>query len=172
MARGRKTGGRRRGTPNKATIERALIAARAALESKSASKKLAKEILEDFMCVFVGMASHFQPAPPGTPRNPHADENKFWKCAEAAINCAVKLAPYQSPSLKAVAVVPQPVSPPSSPYALPDVLPDDPVELTRIYQQRINACRCPKACTQFGQDCFRISLGHCPRHRLSVILRV
>jgi hypothetical protein len=44
MARGRKTGGRRRGTPNKAT---ALTAARAAADTKAACKKLAKEALED-----------------------------------------------------------------------------------------------------------------------------
>jgi hypothetical protein len=47
MARGRKTGGRHRGTPNKATIERALIAARNVADARVAAKKLAKEVPED-----------------------------------------------------------------------------------------------------------------------------
>ncbi|HEX2351840.1 MAG TPA: hypothetical protein VHJ16_03605 [Xanthobacteraceae bacterium] len=55
MARGRKTGGRRRSTPNKATIEKALVAARTVAGAKAVGKKLAKEVLEDFMPLFAGM---------------------------------------------------------------------------------------------------------------------
>jgi hypothetical protein len=82
-----------RGTPNKATTERALIAARTVAEARVAGRKLAKEVLEDFMLLFAGMAAHFQIAPPGAAPNPDADEGKFWRCSEIAIDCAAKLAP-------------------------------------------------------------------------------
>ena len=46
------------------------------------------------MLLFAGMAGDFQTAPPGAAPNPRADEDKFWKFAQAAIDCAHKLAPY------------------------------------------------------------------------------
>jgi hypothetical protein len=142
MAHGRKTGGRRRGTPNKATTEKALIAARTVAEAKAAGKKLAKEVLEDFMLLFAGMAAHFQPAPPGAAPNPDAVEDKFWRCSEIAIDCAAKLAPYQSPTFKAVAVAPQPSAP--SPLDLERgkiSQVEDPVALARVYRLMITGTR-------------------------------
>lgn len=45
----------------------------------------------------------------GTPTpNPNADEDKFGKWARLAIECAAKLAPYQSPTFRAVVVGPTP----------------------------------------------------------------
>jgi hypothetical protein len=108
MAHGRKTGGRHRGTPNKATIEKALIAARTVAGAKLAAKKLAKEVLEDFMLLFAGMAAHHQPTPPGHPQNPHESKTEFLRYAGMAIDCAHKLAPYQSPTFRAVMVAPAP----------------------------------------------------------------
>jgi hypothetical protein len=61
--------GRPRG-PSKATIEQGLIAARTVADTKVAGKKLAKEVLEDFMHRTAEMAAHFRPALPGSPRNP------------------------------------------------------------------------------------------------------
>jgi hypothetical protein len=109
MAKGgaRRGAGRPRG-PSKATLEKALIAERTVSEAKAAGKKLAKEVLEDFMLLFAGMAADFQIGPPGAAPNLRADENKFWKFAEAAIDCAHKLAPYQSPTFRAVVVAPGP----------------------------------------------------------------
>jgi hypothetical protein len=141
MARGRKSGGRRRGTPNKATTERALIAARTVADAKAAGKKLAKEILEDFMLLFAGMAAHFQPAPPSAAPNPHADEDNFWKCSEAAIDCADKLAPYQSPTFKAVAVVPPPAPSPVQLERGHITRLDDPVALAEVYRRLVTASR-------------------------------
>jgi hypothetical protein len=103
---GERRGGRRKGTPNKATVQKALIAARTVAEAKMSGKKLAKEVLEDFMLLFAGMAGDFQTTPPGAAPNPRADEDKFWKFAQAAIDCAHKLAPYQSPTFRAVVVAP------------------------------------------------------------------
>ena len=82
MARGRKTGGRRRGTPNKATTEKALIAARAVADANVAGKKLAKDVLEGFMLLFSEMAGHHQPTPAGGPPNPNEDKTTFLRYAE------------------------------------------------------------------------------------------
>jgi hypothetical protein len=142
MAHGRKTGGRRRGTPNKATIEKALIAARTVADARTAGKKLAKEVLEDFMLLFGGMAAHHQPTPPGAPNNPNANEDKFLRYARFAIDCAGDLAPYQSPTFKAVAVVPQPPAPSPSELERGEITRlDDPVALARVYRRMVTASR-------------------------------
>jgi hypothetical protein len=80
MAKGgaRPGAGRPRG-PSKATIEKALIAERTVSEAKTSGKKLAKEVLEDFMLLFTGMASDFQIGPPAAAthaifRPPHGPE--------------------------------------------------------------------------------------------------
>jgi hypothetical protein len=109
MAKGgaRPGAGRPRG-PSKATIEKALIAERNVSEVKASGKKLAKEVLEDFMLFFAKMAADFQTSPAGASPNPQADEGKFWKYAQAAVDCAHKLAPFQSPTFRAVTVAPSP----------------------------------------------------------------
>jgi hypothetical protein len=72
-------------------------------------EKLAKEHLSDLLNVFAGMATYYQPTFPGMPtQNPNADEDKFEKWARLAIECAAKLAPYQSPTFRAVVVAPAP----------------------------------------------------------------
>src|SRR5262249_43413537 len=69
---GERRGGRLKGSRNKATIERALIAERVANEAKMAGKKLAKEVLDQFMVLFAGMAAYYQPKPvPGMQQNPN-----------------------------------------------------------------------------------------------------
>jgi hypothetical protein len=107
MASGRKTGGRARGTPNKATEERVLLAKRI-LEEQAGKpgQKLAREVLNDFMQLFTGMAAKHQPLPVGVvPMNGAVpDEKKFLEYAQLAVSTAAELAPYQSPKLKAVMV--------------------------------------------------------------------
>jgi hypothetical protein len=110
---GERRGGRQKGTLNKATVQRQLIAAqiaeRTVADARTAGRKLAKEVLEDFMLRFVEMAERYKPTPREAEQlNPHADEDKFWKYADAATDCAHKLAPYQSPTYRAVAVAPAP----------------------------------------------------------------
>jgi hypothetical protein len=106
---GERRGGRRKGTPNKATLEKALIASRTVSEAKTSGKKLAKEVLEDLMHTFVSMAEHYKPTPPEAERqNPHADEGMFVQYAKHIIDCAKSLAPYQSPTFRAVVVAPGP----------------------------------------------------------------
>jgi hypothetical protein len=106
---GERRRGRRKGTPNKATIEKALIAARTVGEAKTSGKKLAQEVLEDLMHTFVSMAEHYKPTPPeAEQQNPHADESMFVQYAKHVIDCAKSLAPYQSPTFRAVVVAPSP----------------------------------------------------------------
>lgn len=107
-------GGRKRGSRNKAVIEReriaAEIAARTVADAKISGKKLAKEVLDDFMHLFAGMAAHHQPIPKGQPIPPGRDPDRamFEKYAQMAVSCAADLAKYQSPTFKAVQIVDQP----------------------------------------------------------------
>jgi hypothetical protein len=111
--KGQRFGGRLKGVPNKATIERALLAERAIAEAKANAKPLAREVLDQFMQLFAGMAAHHQPMPAGqmAPPDRNPDETKFEKWARLAVQCAKDLAPYQSPTFRAIVVAPTPESP-------------------------------------------------------------
>lgn len=113
MARGRPTGAK-----NKKTLEREALEARARQireeEAKAwvaektiaavPTKKLGKEILDDFANLFAGLAAYYQPWPASAGVNPHEDIGKFNYYAEKAIQAAAAVAAYQSPRLSAVAV--------------------------------------------------------------------
>lgn len=111
MALGKKTGGRKPGSRNKALVERdrvaAEIAARTVADAKVRGHKLAKERLDDFMTLFAGMAARYQPLPgwkegDPIPEGREPNETKFKEYALLTIECARILAPYQSPTFKAV----------------------------------------------------------------------
>jgi hypothetical protein len=112
---GERRGGRTAGTPNRATVERALEAEQALAEVKK-GRKLGKDMLWDLAELFLGMTAVYQPnhprlkdAPPGTPGvNPYADEEKFMTYAIAARDTARALADFQSPRFRAVAIMPAP----------------------------------------------------------------
>jgi hypothetical protein len=100
---GERRGGRRKGSRNKATIERELLAHRMlqhAPAGATQNARLGKETLEKFMTLFDDLAEHYRPFP----ENPRADEGKFTKFATAACECAKALAPYQSPTYRAIVV--------------------------------------------------------------------
>ncbi len=107
---GERRGGREKGIPNKATIERAIIAEQVVARAEMTGRKLAKEVLDDFMQLFAGMAAMYQPLPPGAPTPPGRapDESKFEKYATLAVGTATQLAKYQSPTFRAVMVAPAP----------------------------------------------------------------
>lgn len=115
-----RSGGRPKGARNKATIERELIAAQIAEkridEAVNSGRKLGKDVLDEFMHLFAGMAATYQPMPPGVavPQGRKPDEAQFEKYARLAVHCATKLAPYQSPTFQAIMVAPPP------PVPLPD----------------------------------------------------
>jgi len=105
---GERRGGRVKGVPNKATIEKALLAERAVEQARLNGKKLGKERLEELMEIFIGATAYFQPTiTPGVPSTT-GDWDKFEKWARLAMECAAKLAPYQSPTFRAIVVAPPP----------------------------------------------------------------
>ena len=76
------------------------------LAAQAQGKKLAKNVLSDFMELFAGMAAFYQPVPAGQPveagRQP--DENKFKEYAALAVDSAKALAPFQSPRFSAMMI--------------------------------------------------------------------
>jgi hypothetical protein len=104
MPRGgpRPNSGRKKGSRNKRSIgiaERMVEAASASTGSAATqppAKKLARDVLETFMLKFSDMAEK--------EKNPA----RFERYARFAVYCAQSLAPYQSPTLRAVLVAPQP----------------------------------------------------------------
>jgi hypothetical protein len=129
MPRGgtRPNAGRKFGVPNRATIERQEqaridaenVAAEASGDAAEAAivarKKLAKDVLEEFMLRFGDMAAYHQPARTWHEEmragqvvrvndNPNMDEDKFRAYAALTLHAARDLAQYQSPKLSAVAV--------------------------------------------------------------------
>jgi hypothetical protein len=87
--------GRKKGTPNRRTIERKLVS-----EARADGKPLAKEVLEDFMLFYIQAAYQFRPPLP-IPEN-WEGESKFHSYAEKAGQFARMLAPYQSPTYRSI----------------------------------------------------------------------
>ena len=113
MAQGRKTGGRQKGTPNKATVERRLLAAEvAARRTDMAAKhgrKLGVDKMEEYGDIFEGAAAYFRPTTQseiaaGRPRNPNGDWNEFGIWMDRAFEARKEVTKYQTPKLNAVAV--------------------------------------------------------------------
>lgn len=145
--KGHRGGGRARGTPNKKTIERNLQIARdLAEQAGKKTKPLAKEVLEDFMHLTAGMAAFYQPTGPGQPSNPNMNEDKFWQAALACKEFAKALAPYQSPTFKAIVGMPS-MPPPESSKPNPKQIEGNVIDLTdaatltKIYRSRITSVR-------------------------------
>lgn len=117
---GERRGGRVKGIPNRKTIERLekeriandlLEAAKAETKLEHArgrSTKLAKDVIEDFMNLFAGIATTCQPYPPSQPQNPNFNEERFEKYARMTVDAARELAKYQSPQFRAIVVAPAP----------------------------------------------------------------
>lgn len=119
--------GRKKGSPNKRTLERleqeridrvieeevakklgdSEKARELVTAVRSANRRLAKDILSEITGVFYGLAAMTQPVPVGQPiplgRTP--SEKQFEKWAKLAVDSAAKLAPYESPTFKAVAII-------------------------------------------------------------------
>ncbi len=142
---GEKRGPGRKGIPNKSTIEKHLkIAQELARQAGQPHKRLAKEVLEDFMHLTAGMAALYQPTAPGQPINAYANEEKFWQAANACREFAKALAPYQSPTFRAITVSAPPDERSKAPVLDLQANGDgkvidlsDPVALQRVYMLRI-----------------------------------
>lgn len=113
--KGQRFGGRQKGARNKVTIARALRAEQEIAEAKASGRKMATQVLDEFMHLFAGMAAAYQPLPPGTeiPAGRAPDEAQFEKYAKLAVDCARILAPFQSPTFKAIVIAPPPDTDPN-----------------------------------------------------------
>jgi hypothetical protein len=155
-----KSGGARPGAGaprgmRKKTIERmeqarlAEVARAAELEqqkAKAKNTKLAKEVIEEFMFVFAGMAAYYQPTAPGAlVQNEHGNPNEFERWAKHAVDAAAELAKYQSPTFKAVAAfqapTPPALPPPGQTIEGKVIRLDDPVALQASYLRMVKGAR-------------------------------
>lgn len=100
-------GGRRKGQKSKTTLEREARAVEQAEQqiaeasrARGAQKKLAREILDDAMQFYFGLASRHQPVATNT----EADEKKFLTYMDKAVGVAKELAQYQSAKLSSVRI--------------------------------------------------------------------
>jgi hypothetical protein len=94
--KGEHRGGRKKGTPNKATVERHLEILKAAgVDNYSA--RLGRDVLAKVMVELDALAEKYHPA-----RGPEPDEDMFVKYALLSAKIASNLTPYQSPMLAAV----------------------------------------------------------------------
>jgi len=138
----RPNSGRKVGSQNKATIERLKRAEIEMTQARESGKKLAKDVLEEFMMLFAGMAAQSQPIPEGMPVPPgrKPNEKTFEKYARLAVETAADLAKYQSPTFKAIAVAMAPDFPrqpqPGGGKVLE--LPRDAISRSRLYQKIVN----------------------------------
>lgn len=121
---GERRGGRQKGVPNKATVERlhknAIIdqiakeigqptsVAAAAVDRAMSGRKLAKEELEEVVPIIKSVVAHFQQEPFAAVKSggkaTKAQWNDFRAWLELFVNTCVKLAPYQSPTYRAILV--------------------------------------------------------------------
>lgn len=139
--------GRKPGSKNKATIQREIIAARIAAETvvdaRVTGKKLAKEVLAEFMEVLSGMAAKYQNDFMRGGDGSDKAEEKFRYYAEQTIWCAMGLAKYQSPTFKAIGIVQPPTiaAEPAKQLTGKVIRLDDPVALARVYRSLVVARR-------------------------------
>ena len=114
MAKGKRTGGRKKGTPNKATLERQINAAQAIDKARKEGRDLAVTVLERLMNIAEGACGLNRPTPQrsilqGEKQNPDGDWGRFGDWFDRTVYCAKELAKYQSPPIKAME---QPTAPP------------------------------------------------------------
>jgi hypothetical protein len=117
--KGERRGGRAKGQPNRATIEKAALAARIVEEAAGKpGRKLGREMLEEFAVMFSGLAGAFQPQGTGPGGNLTETDLQAWsksykeplfeKYAKLAAKCASEFADFQSPRLGRVQVAAPP----------------------------------------------------------------
>lgn len=107
-SKGQRRGGRIKGTPNKVTVERTAVAMEVLRSNVRAGKKLAIDVLDELMILSIGLAAKYQEWPASAGVNPTEDVDKFFRYAEFGVLCAGKLSQHQSPTFKAIAVIPPP----------------------------------------------------------------
>jgi hypothetical protein len=153
MARGTKTGGRKAGTLNRATVERQEMAARTLDKAKAAGRPLAKDRLDELLEIALGAMTAHQPITRDMVKKARALGNKtvkesrgnwtdFGEWWDRAAYVAKELAKFQSPTYKAVSVeTPRQSGLPPVRDFNTFVRTGDPVRASRIYQEVMAAPR-------------------------------
>src|ERR1700687_5370250 len=100
MAKGKKTGGRQKNTPNKATLERQINAAQVIDRARKEGRDLAVTVLERLMNVANEMTLLARPGPKKREKTPNWDHFGDW--FDRTVYCAKELAKFQSPQIKAM----------------------------------------------------------------------
>jgi hypothetical protein len=150
VPKGTRFGGRAKGTMNKATRER-LEAERIAEQARkevddayNRNKKLGKDMLEQYMMAFHGIAAIHQnniaQAVSAGQEIAPADLAGFKEWGKLVVDTADKLADYQSPRFKAIAVVAPPPSANGTELKRGDdniYRLDDPVMISKVYANLI-----------------------------------
>ena len=147
--RGYKTGGKVKGSRNKATIEKAVLAeqaiAQAIGDAKTGKKRLAIEVLYEMMMAAAGAATVHQPVTPemiarGVPAKPEATWENFREWVHLASWCAAHLAKYETPMLRAIMVsMPGQAVEKSGPIIDNVIRLKDPNAASRVYAQIVTA---------------------------------
>jgi hypothetical protein len=96
-----------------------LLAEQIVTEARKRGQKLAREVLDDLMHTFLGMAAKHQPVPSGAALSPGQEPNeaKFKEYALMARDTAKELAPFQSPKYRSIEVYQAPRAPIEQPAA-------------------------------------------------------
>jgi hypothetical protein len=120
---GTKSGGRQKGTLNRATTERAILMQRQVTEARTKGK-LGKEQLSEIMAIAANLAAYYQPRlvtpkeqrktddkPPAPVLQYRANDpagERFREYLRLAMDAAKYVAPYESPTFRAIQVAPPP----------------------------------------------------------------
>jgi hypothetical protein len=154
VTKGMRPGGRTKGTPNKRTTER-LEAERIERQAQDAvnavahrTKKLAKDVLEDYVGAFAAMAAVYQnriaTAFQQQTEPSAADLAGFEKWGGMTAKFAGELAAFQSPKFKAIQVMAPPpsINPPKDVTKDGNIVTiDDPVAMARVYARMVKQVR-------------------------------
>lgn len=111
---GEKRAGSRKGIPNKATVERAIIAEQVMNRANMAGKKLGKEKIEELAGLFSEVMAHYQPKRVEGDNGivwDDKDEDRFYRYGQLALKAFSELASYQSPKVKAIMIHQAPTAP-------------------------------------------------------------
>jgi len=161
VMKGKKTGGRQKNTPNKATVAKmrdAKIVEQAAEELAKETgmpggvaqrviakvienKRLAKDELEDVVPILKSIVARHQQVAyrtePGTPGYQDVEWERLRTWLELFIDTCVRLADFQSPKFRAQFVIPPPAVPLPFPTEDNVVHLDDPVRLANVYRRLV-----------------------------------
>lgn len=145
---GERRGGRGKGAKNVKTLLKEITKEVVGQElRKTAVKghKRAVEVLSELMHVTYGLAGKIQQqaseaSARGLPFTPVENDERFWKCVDVAAQCAARLAPFQNPTFRAVALMNEAPPPDNTAQNLLDLQAvKDPQEATQVYLRLIRA---------------------------------